>query len=76
MRVSFCHIAIFSQMRFIIPTEYWIDSNCFDAATAVWTLSLPCHIESASEERAGDPGQPDGPHAGMLQEELRQPVGC
>lgn len=39
-------------------------------------LSLPCHVESASQEREGDPGQPDGPHAGLLQEELCQPVSC
>lgn len=39
-------------------------------------LSLPCHIEPASKECEGDPGQPDGPHAGLLQEELCQPLRC
>lgn len=37
-------------------------------------LSVPRRAEPASEEREGDPGQPDGPHAGLLQEELRQPL--
>lgn len=37
-------------------------------------LSLQSRIEPASEEREGDPGQPDRPHAGLLQEELRQPL--
>lgn len=39
-------------------------------------LSLPCHIEPASKECEGDPGEPDGSHAGLLQEELCQPLRC
>lgn len=37
--------------------------------------SIPRHPEPAREEREGDPGQPDGSHAGLLSQELRQPVG-
>lgn len=36
--------------------------------------SLPCHPEPAREEREGDPGQPDGSHAGLLSQELCQPL--
>ncbi|XP_056431869.1 protein transport protein Sec24D-like [Gadus chalcogrammus] len=36
--------------------------------------SLPCHPEAATEERPGDPGQPDRPHAGLLPQELCQPL--
>lgn len=38
--------------------------------------SVPCHAEPAPEDGEGDPGQPGGPHAGLLQEKLCQSLRC
>lgn len=56
-----------------LSSFFWRSGSC--VSLPLWILSLPRHVESASEEREGDPGQPDGSHAGLLQEELCQPVG-